>query len=187
MKQKLLLCGAAVFAVLFLFSGIMLGRQLSDQKQSAEAFDHIADMVVNETKPDAAEQPEETSKPESPPALTAYEKYAAVYEQNPDFVGWISIDGTNINYPVMQTPGNPDFYLKHAFDKSYSDYGVPYAQENCDLEQSDNVVIYGHHMKNGSMFSDLCKYESEDFYQEHKTVHFDMLADFGEYEIVGAF
>ena len=109
------------------------------------------------------------------------------YEQNPDFVGWISIDGTNINYPVMQTPGNPDFYLKHAFDKSYSDYGVPYVQENCDLEQSDNVVIYGHHMKNGSMFSDLCKYESEDFYQAHKNVHFDTLADFGEYEIVAAF
>lgn len=60
-------------------------------------------------------------------------------------------------------------------------------QENCDLEQSDNVMIYGHHMKNGSMFSDLCKYESEDFYQEHKIVHFDTLADFGEYEIVAVF
>ena len=153
MKQKLLLCGAAAFAVLFLFSAIMLQRQFSDQKQSAEAFDHIADMVVDETEPDAAEQPEEPGETVAPPALTAYEKYAAVYEQNPDFVGWISIDGTNINYPVMQTPGNPDFYLKHAFDKSYSDYGVPYVQENCDLEQSDNVVIYGHHMKNGSMFS----------------------------------
>ena len=187
MKQKLLLCGAAAFAVLFLFSAIMLQRQFSDQKQSAEAFDHIADMVVDETEPDAAEQPEEPGETVAPPALTAYEKYAAVYEQNPDFVGWISIDGTNINYPVMQTPGNPDFYLKHAFDKSYSDYGVPYVQENCDLEQSDNVVIYGHHMKNGSMFSDLCKYESEDFYQAHKNVHFDTLADFGEYEIVAAF
>ena len=187
MKQKLLLCGAAVFAVLFLFSAIMLQRQFSDQKQSAEAFDNIADMVVEETEPDAAEQSGESGKTEAPPALTAYEKYAAVYEQNPDFVGWISIDGTNINYPVMQTPSDPDFYLKHAFDKSYSDYGVPYVQENCDLEQSDNVVIYGHHMKNGSMFSDLCKYESEDFYQKHKTVHFDTLADFGEYEIVAAF
>lgn len=122
-----------------------------------------------------------------PRSLTADEKYAAVYEQNSDFVGWISIDGTNINYPVMQTQSDPDFYLKHAFDQSYSDYGVPYVQENCDLEQSDNVVIYGHHMKNGSMFSDLCKYESEDFYREHKTVRFDTQEDFGEYEIVAAF
>lgn len=56
-----------------------------------------------------------------------------------------------------------------------------------DKEAAGNVVIYGHHMKNGSMFSDLCKYESEDFYQAHKNVHFDTLADFGEYEIVAAF
>ena len=62
MKQKLLLFGAAVFAVLFLFSGIMLGRQLSDQKQSAEAFDNIADMVVEETEPDAAEQQKKRAK-----------------------------------------------------------------------------------------------------------------------------
>lgn len=94
MKQKLLLCGAAVFAVLFLFSGIMLGRQLSDQKQSAEAFDNIADMVVEETEPDAAEQPGEPGETEAPPALTAYEKYVAVYEQNHDFVGWISMSLT---------------------------------------------------------------------------------------------
>ena len=78
MKQKLLLCGAAAFAVLFLFSAIMLQRQFSDQKQSAEAFDHIADMVVDETEPDAAEQPEEPGETVAPPALTAYEKYAAV-------------------------------------------------------------------------------------------------------------
>lgn len=187
MKQKLLLCGAAAFAALFLFSGVMLGRQLADQKQSTEAFDNIADMVADETGLDTTQQPEETGETEPTAVLTSYEKYAAVYEQNPDFVGWISIDGTNINYPVMQTPGNPDFYLKHAFDKSYSTYGVPYVQENCDLEQSDNVVIYGHHMKNGSMFSDLCKFESEEFYQEHKTIHFDTLADFGAYEIIAAF
>ena len=73
MKQKLLLCGAAAFAALFLFSGIMLQRQLSDQKQSAEAFDNIADMVVNETKPDATHQPGEPGETEAPPALTAYE------------------------------------------------------------------------------------------------------------------
>jgi len=70
MKQKLLLCGAAVFAVLFLFSAIMLQRQFSDQKQSAEAFDHIAGIVVEETEPDAAEQPEEPGETEVPPALT---------------------------------------------------------------------------------------------------------------------
>ena len=71
MKEQLLLCGAAVFAVLFLFSGIMLGRQLSDQKQSAEAFDNIADMVVYETEPDADEQGEHPGEAGARPAGTA--------------------------------------------------------------------------------------------------------------------
>lgn len=101
--------------------------------------------------------------------VTVYEKYAAVYEQNPDFAGWITIPGTNIDYPVMQSIDNPNFYLKHAFDGSYSNYGVPYAQENCDLKLSDNIILYGYHMNDGSMFADLCKYESEDFYREHST------------------
>ena len=119
--------------------------------------------------------------------MTAFDKYADVYAQNSDLVGWVSIPGTRIDYPVMQTKDNPDFYLKHAFDKSYSSYGVPYVQENCDIGISDNLVLYGHHMNNGSMFSDLCKYESEDFYQEHKIIHFDTLESFGEYEVIAAF
>lgn len=102
-------------------------------------------------------------------------------------MGWVSIGGTNINYPVMQSPNNPNFYLKHSFDKEYSNYGVPYVQENCELGVSDNITIYGHHMNDGSMFADLCKYESEDFYREHKTIRFDTLDGFGEYEIVAAF
>lgn len=98
-----------------------------------------------------------------------------------------SIDGTNINYPVMQTPTKPDFYLKHAFDKSYSDYGVPYIEESCALGISNNVVIYGHHMSNGSMFADLCKYTDKSFYEEHPVIQFDTLSTFGEYQIVAVF
>ena len=172
----------------FLFSAIMLQRQFSDQKQSAEAFDHIADMVVDETEPDAAEQPEEPGETVAPACLNCLRKNMPPFMSR-TLILWA---GFLLMAPISITRSCrhraiPTFYLKHAFDKSYSDYGVPYVQENCDLEQSDNVVIYGHHMKNGSMFSDLCKYESEDFYQAHKNVHFDTLADFGEYEIVAAF
>lgn len=187
-KQRIFLCGAAAFAALFLFSGVMLARQYADQKQSAEAFDQVA-ALVQETHPEEdtpATTPTEGEAPEET-TVTAYEKYAAVYEQNPDFAGWITIPGTNIDYPVMQSIDNPNFYLKHAFDGSYSDYGVPYAQENCDLELSDNVILYGHHMNDGSMFADLCKYESEDFYREHSTFTFDTLSGYGNYEIVTVF
>ena len=171
MKSKYLMIGAAVCAALFLFSGIMLCRQYADGKQATEAFEQVAALV--ETKP--------------LPELTAFEKYRAVQEQNSDFVGWLSVPGTNIDYPVMQTVDEPNFYLKRGFDKQYSDYGVPYVQENCDIALSDNCVIYGHHMKDGSIFADLCKYESESFYREHPTIRFDTLAGFGEYEIVCVF
>ena len=120
MKSKYLMIGAAVCAALFLFSGIMLCRQYADEKQSAEAFEQVAALV--ETEPAPTDTPQET---EPLPELTAFEKYRAVQEQNSDFVGWISIEGTNIDYPVMQTVDNPNYYLKHSFEKQYSDYGVP--------------------------------------------------------------
>ena len=170
-KQKILIVGAALFAALFLFSGIMLAWQYADGRQSANAFDAVADLIQPVGTPQPGTIPGIGDATEEPdPELIALEKYGAIHEQNSDFVGWISIDGTNINYPVMQTIDKPNFYLKRGFEKQYSNYGVPYVQENCALGISDNVVIYGHHMNNGSMFADLCKYEREDFYQEHPTV-----------------
>lgn len=183
MKNKFFMFGAAACAALFLFSGFMLYRQYADEKQSAEAFRNISALVEIETPP--ADEQQETAPVQ--PEQTAFEKYAAVYEQNSDFVGWISIENTNIDYPVMQTIDNPNYYLRRSFEKQYSDYGVPYVQENCDLEFSDNCVLYGHHMNNGTMFADLCKYADEDFYREHKTIRFDTLSGFGEYEVVAAF
>ncbi len=181
MKSKYFMIGAAACAALFLFSCFMLFRQYADEKQSAEAFLNISALVEDETPP--ADETQAAAVPEQ----TAFEKYKAVYEQNSDFVRWISIEGTNIDYPVMQTVDHPNYYLKRNFEKQYSNYGVSYVQENCDLEFSDNCVLYGHHMNNGTMFADLCKYADEDFYREHKTIRFDTLAGFGEYEIVAAF
>ena len=83
---------------------------------------------------------------------------------------------------------NPNYYLKRGFDKEYSSYGCPYVQENCDvLKPSDNVVIYGHHMNNGSMFADLEKFKDEDFWREHKTIAFNTLTEKNEYEILAVF
>lgn len=192
--------GAAAFAALFLFAGVTAYRQYADQKESSAAFNEVAELIrtAKTTLPDIT-QAESESEADTETAVngetdteaaleqSAYETYKDVFAANSDFVGWISIDGTNINYPVMQTPGSPDFYLKRGFDKDYSDYGVPYVQENCLIGQSDNCVIYGHHMKDGSIFADLCKYESESFYREHPTIRFDTLAGFGEYEIVCVF
>lgn len=109
---------------------------------------------------------------------------ASCFLQNSDMVGWISIAGTTINYPVMQTPDNPNYYLKHNFEKEYSDLGVPYMQEDCSISDSDNLIIYGHHIKGQKMFGALEDYKSQSFYEEHKTIQFDTLTERGEYEII---
>ena len=107
-----------------------------------------------------------------------------LYLENADMVGWIQIEGTSIDYPVMQTPADPNYYLKHDFEKNYTDYGCPFMQADCDaLAQSDNLIIYGHNMKDGSMFADLAKYRSKDFWQTHKTVWFDNELGSYAYEI----
>ena len=88
-------------------------------------------------------------------------------EKNPDCVGWVSIPGTSIDFPVMQ---NGDFYLKHDFDGNYTDYGLPFLDERCSLSTSDNLIVYGHHMNDGSMFSELLNYADEDYCAAHSEV-----------------
>ena len=108
--------------------------------------------------------------------------------QNPDMVGWIKINGTNINYPVMQTKENPDYYLNHDFYKNESVYGCPYVQANCDVKTpSDNVIIYAHHMNDGSMFANLELFRSKDFWSSHKTISFDTLDTKANYDILAVF
>ena len=103
-------------------------------------------------------------------------------------VGWICISGTKINYPVMQTPDNPNFYLKHSFDKSSSNHGCPYVNANCDVSKpSDNLIIYGHRMKDGSMFADLDKFTVKSFWENHKTITFNTLTQRQTYEVIAVF
>ena len=160
----------SLIAVFLLIAAIASGvciHQFRDAHASADAFNELEDLIAVPTEPTEesvptvsapdATAPAETFSPELAEAQTAYEKYKALYEQNNDFVGWISIEDTNISYPVMQSMDEPDFYLKHGFDKAYSNYGVPYLDEACATGLSNNLVIYGHNMKNGTMFHDLLK------------------------------
>ena len=133
-NKKIGIAITAVLAAAALFCGIMFAVQYSDAKNSEDAFSELSEMIV-EPETDAVVETEESLETD-PEALTdeeiaaaiavaAYEKYSALFDQNNDFIGWISIEGTNVNYPVMQTPDNPDYYLKHSFEKTYSDYGRP--------------------------------------------------------------
>lgn len=80
-----------------------------------------------------------------------------------------------LTIPLCKARTILNFYLKHSFEKEYSDLGVPYIQENCDILTSDNLIIYGHHIKGQKMFGALENYKDKCFYEEHKTIQFDTL------------
>ena len=204
-KRIIGICLIIVFSVSAIVSGRLFWKEYRDAKASEEVFSSLAGLVqdtgqnggedgstgdgtdttgIGTPDSDAVLSDEEMAAEE---AAKAYEKYGTLYEQNNDFVGWIQIDGTNINYPVMQTPDNPDYYLKHSFENTWSDYGVPYLDEACVIGQSNNLVIYGHHMSNGSMFCDLELYSDPAFCMDHPVIRFDTLSSFGEYEVIAVF
>lgn len=182
MKRTICIILIVAFAALFGTSAYFLIDHYRQETKQAELYDSLVDIVDSAAEEEHAEPILFTEE------KTVLPELAELYRQNSDLAGWIQIADTNINYPVMHTPDNPDFYLKHSFDKEYSDYGCPYVQENCDVQKpSDNLIIYGHHMKNGSMFADLEKFKSQDFWQEHKTISFSTVTDRYEYEIVAVF
>ena len=110
-----------------------------------------------------------------------------LHEINNDIVGWIQIDNSNIDYPVMQTKESPNYYLRKNFYKQYSYLGTPYLAENCDINFSDNLIIYGHHINNSKMFGELENYKSQEYYSNHKFIKFYTLEEYREYEIIAIF
>lgn len=157
----LLLSAAAVLA------GVKIYSELREQQKEKENF-----AVVSQI----AEPTVTTAQTESEPAeqSAAERNIQALIAENSDCIGWLSIDGTNISYPVMHTPSEPQKYLRRNFYGRYSQSGVPFLDGRCNL-QSTNLIIYGHNMKNGTMFSDLKKYVDRDFLNAHRTVKFEMV------------
>ena len=157
-----LLSAAAVLAGVNIYSEL---RQQREEKEDFAAVSRIAEPTVTaeQTESEPAEPTEEPAAERNIPALIA---------ANTDCIGWLSIDGTNISYPVMYTPHDPQKYLRRNFYGKYSQSGVPFLDGRCDL-QSTNLIIYGHNMKNGTMFSDLKKYLNTDFLNAHRTVRLE--------------
>ena len=158
----LLLSAAAVL------SGVKIHSELKEQQKEKEDFaavSRIAEPTVTaeQTESEQAEPTEEPAAERNIPKLIA---------ANTDCIGWLSIDGTNISYPVMHTPPDPQKYLRRNFYGKYSQSGVPFLDGRCS-PQSTNLIIYGHNMRNGTMFADLKKYVDRDFLNAHRTVKFE--------------
>lgn len=155
----LLLSAAAVLAGVNIYSEL---KERQKEKDDFAAVSQIAEPTVTAART-------ETEPTEQP---AAERNIHALIAENADCIGWLSIDGTNISYPVMHTPSDPQKYLRQNFYGKYSQSGVPFLDSRCSMN-GGNLIIYGHNMKNGTMFSDLKKYLNTDFLNAHRTVRLE--------------
>ncbi len=139
---------------------------------------------ANEITEDWIESPWDTNYSASDRPILA--EMQDLYTQNSDFVGVLTIVDTDINYPVMQTPTDPEYYLRRDFYGEQSTAGTLFVDYRCDIvNPTTNTIVYGHNMRNGTMFGGLKYYLDYDYYQSHKTIIFKTLYEEQEYEIVG--
>lgn len=178
-----------IFALIFLIGIILSSYKIysirSEYKLDKKAYDtlkrfvelptdtiNIADspgetLTVYESRYTENSALEESSADETERILYPIVNFEALGKINSDIVGWIYIDNTSINYPIVQGNDN-SYYLKHLFDKNYSNSGCIFLDCNNCFDFSDqNSVVFGHHMKSGTMFSSLTKYKNQEFYNAH--------------------
>lgn len=156
--------------VILAISSYFFIKELAKNKKETDIFDDLQEIVENPENTTNENQFTDILENEEG-NLSSENTYNLenIAKINSDIIGWIKIDGTNIDYPIMQ---NGDYYLHKDIYKNYSSHGTPYLAPFCNLKKSDNLIIYGHHMKDNTMFSQLEKYKNYNFYLKHKYIKF---------------
>lgn len=178
-KTKKMLIAFSV--ILLVFSLVNVARILLQDYAEQQQMKELAEVWNKESSTDGEAA---TASPFKKPDTVKLPEYQELYGRNQDIVGWLKMDGTRIDYPIMQNPQDAQFYLNHDFDKKESKNGLPFLDEYSRINSSDILLIHGHHMKSGMMFADLMKYKKESYYQEHATFQFSTLHEKEEYEII---
>ena len=166
----------AALGAVFLVSACMVAFLLLRSARESAGFEELAQQV-HQTQ-NAQESPYDENG--------MLKRYAGLYAQNPDLYGWLTIPDTRVDYPVVNTPDDPEYYLRRDFNGEKAQSGVPFVGSGCSVENG-NLLIYGHNMNDGTMFRDILQYARQDFGLEHRTLLFDSLYQQWEFELVGAF
>ena len=180
-KQRISFIMTVVFALLFLLSARMLLAYYGEgvrQQQTFRALERITEQ--------ANDHGAEKSETEQSAEEKAAQEYNALKEKNPDFWGWIKIDDTALSYPVMHTPEEPEYYLRRDFEGAYSLRGVPFLDGRC-YDGCGNYIIYGHYMKDGTMFGSLQAYAKPAYCEEHPTITLNTANGCEVYTVMAAF
>ena len=207
MKVKRILYWVTVvfLSAVILVCGTLIAQKLIDDARNQDYYESMSSTKPSVSRPPIPDEPiipttesTEPAQPTEPGETTAPSTEPTEpgilfdlqmsYAINNDLVGWMEIPGTKINYPVVQSPYEANFYLRRNFKKENATCGTLYVREACDVfRPSDNVTIYGHNMRNGTMFADLHKYESKSFWEGNKYIYFDTLYERHAYEIFAVF
>lgn len=179
----------AVFSIMFLISAVMLIITVTDREKAKSEFNELAELVTTPAteNTDSGEQPvtsapaESSTPSQTAPAITR--NISLLHDMNKDCIGWIYIEDTKVNYPVMYTPNDPEKYLKRNFYGKYSGSGVPFLDSRCNSD-STNLIIYGHNMKNLTMFGGLRKYLDKNYLKAHPIIEFETLNSCVQYKII---
>lgn len=183
--KRVALC---IVITIFLYSGYHLAQYLYDgyvsnklnerMKQQYENVQKVQQDLNNVAQGELTEQQLKQQY---------RERFDQLLEINSDIVGWISIENTGINYPVVQSSDN-DYYLNHNVEKQSSTRGSIFMDyRNKDVNEDIHTVIYGHHMKDGSMFGELSKYKDAAYYKEHNTITFEGLDGSTKWQIFSVY
>ncbi|MGN0308876.1 MAG: class B sortase [Lachnospiraceae bacterium] len=179
-KRLVLVCSLIAFVCI----GYVVFYYYLYAKNSAQ-YEYLASLKEEITEGEQKLKINYTS--EEKKELVVLDKYKKLYSQNKSLIGWLKIDDTNIDYPVMQTVNN-EYYLDHNYTQEYDKNGSIFLDKDCDITNpGTNMIIYGHHMKSGKMFGNLDKYSSKDYYQEHPLIQFDTLYEEGIWQIMYVF
>ena len=196
MKKIVYILTIVLLVLVFGVSAFMVGNYILESREQAKKNAALSNLKnsIQETKP-ASTDPTKQTDPEATYSDAAIRdengmltEYSTILADHPDLVGWIRIDGTKLDNPVMQTPDRPNFYLDHNFEGESSAWGAIYAREECDInEPSDNITLYGHHMRDGSMFACLDKYKNKQTWEDNPLIFFDTLYGYHTYKIFAVF
>lgn len=156
--------------------------QLNTQPQTTAEKQDAAVQTAQQEPVQSEEQSKETT--------VMLPKFTQLYEENPDFTGWLRIPGTKIDYPVMTRSGDNNYYLDKNFEQQHDKNGLLILDYRNDIENTagvpQNFIIYGHNMRTGVMFGTLKNYKEKTFCDEHRTIRFDTLYEESEYRVVAA-
>ncbi|MBE5875726.1 MAG: class B sortase [Lachnospiraceae bacterium] len=165
-------------------------KQAKDSDNEFEALAALKESTVTQTRPKADMQPDAVVHRDAANEEIVYEvldEYKTLINKNKKLIGWIKIDDTLIDYPVMQTVNN-EYYLNHNFNQEEDKNGCIFMDYQCDVVKGcDNYILYGHHMQSGKMFGTLDDYSDENYYKKHPTIQFDTIYEKGTYEIMYVF